>query len=98
MRLASVVAEGAANFADRGVDALVNVDENILAPERRGDLLAGYELPFIFDQKHQELERKAFEAQRLALAEELKAREIELKSSKQNFLSGTAEPRPLRPM
>src|ERR1700689_4614401 len=55
VRLARVVAEGAANFADRRVDALVDVDENILAPERAGNLLAGYELPFIFDEKHQEL-------------------------------------------
>ena len=53
---------GRANFPDCGVNALVNVHENVFAPERAGDLLAGYELSFVFDQEHQQLKRQSLKA------------------------------------
>src|SRR5579872_7084208 len=53
LRLAGIVRQGAANFADSGIDPLFDIDEHILAPQCAGDLLARDQLPALFDQKHQ---------------------------------------------
>ena len=41
-----IVAEGLADFADGGVDAVLGVDEDFVAPEALGDFCPGDEFAF----------------------------------------------------
>jgi len=83
-----IVAEGSADFADSGVDSLLDVDEDIFGPEFGGDLFAGHELAALFDEEHQELQGQAFEADGRAAAVELEAGVIQLEFVKTDFLVG----------
>ena len=60
VRLAGVVRQGAANLADGGIDSLFHIDEDILAPELRGDLLAGDQFAPFFDEEHEQLQGQTF--------------------------------------
>jgi len=43
------------DFSDGGVDAMLGVDENILAPDSRDDLVAGDELALALHQEREDL-------------------------------------------
>ena len=86
LRLTGIIGQGAANFADRGIDSLFDVDEYIFAPQCAGDLLARYQLSSLFDQKHQQLQRQALEAHRYTTARKLKAAVIQLEIVETNVV------------
>ena len=65
-RLRRIIFQGHAYFADRGIDSLFDIDENILAPQGIGDLLASHQLALVFDQEHQQLQRKTFQTHGLS--------------------------------
>src|SRR5436305_14905148 len=66
--------QGDTNFADGGVDALFDIDEEILTPQLGGDLLARQNVGLIVDQQHEQLHGRAFQRYGSALAEKLEAR------------------------
>jgi hypothetical protein len=47
-RLFRVVAKGLADFADGGIDTVLGVDEDFVAPEALGDLRASDDFAFAF--------------------------------------------------
>jgi hypothetical protein len=76
---AGIVGESAADFADGGIDALFDVDEDIFAaPQLGGDLLARDQSAAVFDQKHEQLQGQALQSNRDAMAAELKTSVIQL--------------------
>ena len=72
-----IIVQGDTNFADGGVDALFDVNEEILAPQLGGDLLTCQDVGVIVDQQHEQLHGKAFQPYGSALAEKLEARVIQ---------------------
>jgi hypothetical protein len=50
-----VIAESHADLADRGIDAVIDIDEDVLAPEAGRDFLSGDEFPVTADQQDQQL-------------------------------------------
>src|SRR5580704_4477431 len=86
LRLACIVPQDAADLADGGIDSLFDVDEYVFAPQLAGDLLARDQLPPLFDQKHEQLQRQAFQSNRSATAAELKATVIQLEIVEANLL------------
>src|SRR5579859_959962 len=48
LRLRRIVLQGPADLSDRGIDALLDVDEDILAPQFAGDLLPRHKLAMLF--------------------------------------------------
>ena len=66
-RLLRVISQRRPDFADGGIDAMVNIEEDILAPEPLGDFLAGYQLATAFEQQEEQLHGEFLQPQ-LALA------------------------------
>src|SRR5690348_11471344 len=66
-----IIIQGDTNLADRGVNSLFDIDEEILTPQFRGNLLAGQNVGLIIDQQHEQLHGKAFQTYGSALAEKL---------------------------
>ena len=62
-RLLGVVAEGGAHFADSDVDAVLDIEENVLAPETLGNLVAGDQLTVPLEQEDEQLHGEFFHAQ-----------------------------------
>src|SRR5215471_1594158 len=88
LRLPRIVLQGHADLADRGVNSLFDVDENVFAPKGGCNLLAGHELAPVVDQKHQQLKRQPFEPHRRTIAVELKAAKIQLEFAKSHSFVG----------
>jgi hypothetical protein len=63
-------------FTDGSIDSLLDVNENILPPQRVGNLLTRHQLALVFDEKHQQLQGNAFQSHRAPAAEELKAAKV----------------------
>src|SRR5580658_7459269 len=98
LRLASIVRQGTADLADGGINSLFDVDEHIFAPQLAGDLLARNQLAPLLDQKHEQLQRQALQANWVATAAELKASVIQLEIVEANLLLlHSATPTPLAP-
>ena len=79
-----VVSQRLADFADRGVDTVFGIDEDILAPETVDDFLAGDDATLPLQKKDQQLLGNALKGNALAflgasLAAQLEAGAIELK-------------------
>ena len=83
-----IVRESAADLADRGINSLLYVDEDILAPQVGGDLVTGDELAAIFDQEHEQLQGKALESNGAASAVKAESAVIKLEVVEANFLIG----------
>jgi len=84
--LLGVVSQRLADFADRRVDTVFGVDEDILAPETVDDFLAGDDATFPLQKKDQQLHGDPLEGNALAflgasLATQLEVGAIELKFS-----------------
>ena len=62
-RLLWIVPQDHADFADRSVNAVIDIEEEVLAPKPLGDLLAGYQPPAPFDQQDEQLHGEFFQAQ-----------------------------------
>src|SRR6202012_5340788 len=60
-RVFGIVAQGLADLADGGVDAVLGVDEDLGVPEALGDLGAGDEAAFGGGEEDEELERLALQ-------------------------------------
>ena len=60
-RLFRVVAEGLADFADGGVDAVLGIDEDFVAPKAFGDFGARDEVAFAGGEEDEQLHWLAFE-------------------------------------
>ena len=65
-RSLGVVLQYLANLADGGVDAVVGVEEDVLAPNPFYDLVTGHELPSSFNQEEQQLHGNSFQLERPA--------------------------------
>src|SRR5882724_757211 len=77
-----VVAQGLPEFSDGGVDAMLGLNEDVLAPEFVDDLFACDEVAVPAGQQDQQLHGNFFEFQRPAVATQLIAAQIQLKSVK----------------
>ena len=73
-----------------GIDSLLDVDEDVLAPQFAGDLLSRHQLAMVFDEVHQELQGQAFHPHGTPAAAELKAAKVQFEFSEPNFLLGHA--------
>lgn len=72
VRLVGIVGESAADLANRGIDSLFDIDEHIFAaPQLGGDLAAGNQLSPVVDEKHEQLQGQALEADGNTAAAEL---------------------------
>jgi hypothetical protein len=60
--LLRVVAESHANFPNCDVDAVIDVEENILTPKAVRDLLAQYQFPASLDQQNEQFHGQFFQA------------------------------------
>ena len=60
-RVRGVVTQRPANLADRGVQGVVDVQDDIPAPDAFGDLLAEHELPAPLDEEQEHFQRDPFE-------------------------------------
>ena len=67
-----------AELADGGIDAVLSIDEDFAGPEALGDFGAGDELTFAGGEEDEQLHRLAFDAQRFAVAQQLKAAAVKL--------------------
>ena len=90
--LLGVVPERSANLADRHVDAVVDINENVLAPKALSDLLAGYQFPGPFDQKDKQVHGKFLQPQQAVTPAQLVARLIQREIGEMKFL-GRKNPR-----
>ena len=72
------IAKSLPDFADRGVDAGLDVNEDVFAPQPLDDVAAGDELTSTLDQQDQEVHRLPFEFHRASLPAQLVRRDIEL--------------------
>jgi hypothetical protein len=88
LRLYRIIVKRHANFADRGIDALLDVDENIFAPQNVGNLFACDQLALVVDEQHEQLQRKAFHPEGVAVAGELKTAEIQLEFGESHSFAG----------
>ena len=77
-----VVFERLADFADGGVDAVLGIDEDILAPDAVDDFLTGDDGSILFHQKQEQFHGDALQFQDAAFAAEFEARGVELKIAK----------------
>ena len=73
-----VVAKGVADFADGGVDAVFDVDEDFCTPEAFGNFRPGDELAIAGGQQDEQLHRLSFKLEASTGASELKAVAIQL--------------------
>jgi hypothetical protein len=77
-RIFRTVFERQPNFANRGVDRIVRIYENVFAPDTFQDFLTGDQLAATLDEQSQQLEGKAFEADDATCAAKLKGGAVEL--------------------
>jgi hypothetical protein len=87
-RVVGVFAEGVADFADGGVDAVFGVDEDLGVPEGAGDLGTGDEAAAGGGEEDEELHGLAFEAQGDAAAAQLEALTIEVELAEFEYAGG----------
>jgi hypothetical protein len=62
-RLLWVVPQRGTDFTDSGIYAVINIEENVLAPEPLGDLLAGNQLAGPLEQQDEQLHREFLQPQ-----------------------------------
>src|SRR5579859_1207098 len=60
-RLLGIVIEDLPNFADRGVDTVVNIHENAFAPYPFGNCFPGYDFATLLDEHKEHLQRDVLE-------------------------------------
>src|ERR1700739_4882264 len=85
-----IVVERLAYLTDRRVNPLLHIDENILAPEFAGDLLARHQLSVSSDEEHQQLQGQSLEPNHAAAAGQLKAAKVQHEIVELDFLLGHA--------
>ena len=68
-----IVPEGLPDLTDCGVDAVLGIEKNILAPEALDNLLAADHVAILFRQQDEQLHGNAFKLQGLAIAPEYRA-------------------------
>src|SRR5450631_3733068 len=76
--LVGIVAQGLADFPNRGVDAVLGIDEDVLAPEALDDFLARDDGAVFFRQQEEQFHGDAFEFQDAAVTPQLEAGGIEI--------------------
>jgi hypothetical protein len=80
-RLLRRVFEGSPQFANGGVDAAFDIDVDAMPPQARADLFPADQLPLMFDEEDQQLQRDPLEFYGARSVPELKARDVEIKVS-----------------
>ena len=80
------------NLPHRRVDACLDVDEHVLAPQPVDDLGARDEDIPPLDQQEQQIHRMAFEAHRAAVAAQLVGGDVELEVAEAEGLAGLGHP------
>jgi hypothetical protein len=61
-RALGIVFQGLPDFPDRGVDAVLGVDEDIFAPEAVANFLAGDDAALLFGEQEEQFHGDAFES------------------------------------
>ncbi|HVN18254.1 MAG TPA: hypothetical protein VMU05_05755 [Dongiaceae bacterium] len=69
------------------VYSLLDINENICAPQAVRDLVTRNQMPLILDKKHKELQRKSLQPDRFTFAKKLKTAEIELEFTEANIFA-----------
>ncbi len=72
LRQVGAVPKGLANFANRRVDSVFDIDEDFLLPKAAGNLFTGDDLSVFGDQQDEKFERLPLQLEPLAIAAELK--------------------------
>src|SRR5437762_13646800 len=85
-RLLRIVAQDEADLTHSRVDAVVDIDENFLAPQAVSDLLAGNEFSAPLDQQDEQLHREFFQAQQALASLQPITRLIECEIAEMEFL------------
>ena len=86
-RFLRVVPKRHADFADRGVNAAIDIEEDVLAPKAFSDLLSGHQFPATFDQQDEQLHGAFFQAQDVLTPLESIAGLVEREIGEMKFLS-----------
>ena len=89
-RVLWIFLERQANFADCSVDAVVDVDEDVFAPNVFENLLAGDEMTLPLGQKEKDVQGDALEVHYLTAAPELAGRAVQLEVGKTEPVKGHA--------
>jgi hypothetical protein len=58
-----IVVQNLTNFADRGIDAVVGIQEDVLTPDPSDDVLSGDQLPPALEQQEQDLHGDSLQLQ-----------------------------------
>jgi len=93
-----IVAQDEPDLADGGVDAVLDIEENVFAPEALGDFFAGNELTLALGEKDEELHGELFDTQNaLALLQDI-ARVVEYEVAEMELLGRRSLARSLLPV
>src|SRR6185436_6492269 len=84
--------QGPPDLSDRGIDARLHVDEHIIAPQPRDDVLSCHQLPASLNEQDQQIHRLALEPNRLAAAPQLVAPRVELEVCESKHLADLRRP------
>src|SRR5664280_1089603 len=89
-RLLRVVPQRQADLADCGVDAVNDIDEDVLAPQALGDLFARDQLPAPLHQQDEQLHGEFFQAQQTLTPLQPITGLVECEIAKLEFLGRTS--------
>ena len=84
--------EGLPDLPHRRVDARLDVDEHVLAPQPLDDVGTGDEIVPPLDEQEQQIHRMALETHRAAVATQLVGSDVELEVAEAQGLAGLGHP------
>ena len=87
-----IIPKGSPDFENGGVDAVLGVDKDALAPETFANLLAGNDVPVSFDQKDEQVHRDPLEPYRPSVPTQLETAAVQLVVAK--FVGGRRHDKP----
>jgi hypothetical protein len=87
-----IIPKGSPDFENGGVDAVLGVDKDALAPETFANLLAGDDVPVAFDQKDEQIHRDPLEPYRPSVPTQLETAAVQLIVAK--FVGGRRHDKP----
>jgi hypothetical protein len=90
-RRIGIVSQRAPYFAHRGVDRVIDTEEEVLAPDPFEDFLTSHEMPTPVDQQEQQVERNPFKLQWATAAAKLVCAPINLEFRKSADFLGHLE-------
>jgi hypothetical protein len=77
-RVFGIVTQNRSNLANRGVDTMLSINEDVLAPKPIDDFLPADDVAISFREQDEQLERNTFNLQNSSITAQLKARAVKL--------------------